>query len=146
MKEKITKIRLKLPDSEKTQQWLINRYPGYKIKYKKFPDIWEIRNKQFKHSIWYYPEKDSLVKTTLSKEYNELIILNIVLFILTGVFIVFNEKFSWINNYNLIFFTWLIIIPLSNIFIWTIRPKYRKMFNEEHKNIVQKISEINSLT
>ena len=140
MKEKITKLNLKLPEPEKTELILGKLFPGYNIKYKKFPDIWEIKNNQFKHSIWYYSDKESLLKTTLSKEYKETIILNIVLIILTIVIVILNEKYSWMKNYFALII-WLIIISVSNYLVWAIKPKYKKDFLGEHDMAVQKISE-----
>ena len=139
MIEKITKIDLILPSPNHTEQILKNLFPDYKIKYKKFPDIWEITNNQFKHSIWYYNNKKSLVKTTLAKEYKEQVIVNVILILVFVSLIIIDEKFNWIENRSIIILAWFIIVLLSNSIIWILKPKYKREFTKEHDSIVSKI-------
>ena len=142
MKNKTTKFKIKLPDHVETEQELHRVFQEYKLKYSVFADIWEIRNKDFKHSLWYNENKESELKTEKAREYKEVIILNLVSLIVLIAFLLLNRAYNWMEDTMLIFFIWVLLVISFNYLVSKFKPNYKTTFENEHKKVLDLIKSI----
>ena len=135
MKECITKVRLQWASWQEAEGRLASLLPGYQIKYSSFTGLWEIKNKDFVHSLWYYEDKESKLKTRLAKHYRESLVVMLPAIAVMAALI--------LNKMMPIGMLFLVVIIRADNLVERWKPEYKLRFDNEHRMLLEVIQSLN---
>jgi len=144
-KDVVSNIKIEISNHSKFEKTLKERFPDYKVKYKKFSDIYVLRNRSFNHDIWYNPNKFSKLKSKRTRELREVIIANIILLVMLFSIGFANDAYNWFAlDFSIIMEIGAILIMAVNYLIYQLKPKYKEGLEEEHNNILDYLRTVNN--
>lgn len=136
MKEITSTIKFNIADQAEFIRLIQQEVSEYDVKYKKFSRIYELKNKDFKHSIWYNQNEGSEIKSKRVKAPKELIIANLGLLLLLPISFYLNRKFGWFDDHMIFFYIYLFLTIPVNWIVNNMKPEYQKELQESHEQIV----------
>lgn len=140
MKKITTKIKLQLPDAITFEDQLRKEFSASQVKFNVFTGIWEVKNKNFKHSIWYYEDEQSKIITEKIREYKEVMILNICLVVFFGLLVFIKNNKGWDIETEVMFFSFLLFQSLLNWIVMKLKPHYKLNLENEHNYTIKYFS------
>ena len=139
METQITWFKLKLPEHHELEELLTKQFPDYEVSYLAFSDIWELRNRRLRHSIWDNTDKFSKIETRKRGEYRELVLYQFVLFAAFVGIHLLNNTFQWFESLDL-FWPFLILVLAGPWLLHHLKPHYQAHLVEEHRKLVRSLS------
>ena len=135
--KKTTEILIQLPES-KTLMNLINEdLPQFEVRPKSTPNIWEFRNNNYIHSLYYNSTKSSTIISKEDKLSKKAIILYVLLLALFGMVI----YFKWRNKFDFELSWYLILSTVLTVWIMNkLGLELKQQFEEDHNILVKYFS------
>lgn len=143
MKKVESKIPLTIINPESFIGDLEKKFEAHKIKYKIYADIFELKNNDFRHEIWYNKGSDSKIKSELRKDHKKIGIANLVILFLMVIFLVLNKQLDWGVDSIYVLFIFLFLIACWKWIFYRMYPEYQAQLEEEHQKLLLYLQENN---
>lgn len=135
-----SKLKLKIKESAEFISYINIEIPNCKVAYTKFSDMYTITSNGVKHKFSYYEDRESRMTSKWAKDPKELIVMQVVPFLVLLVSMLLLSYFEWNVDYSDLFIYYLLFtIPIKWIFN-KVYPHYQENLQKEHKRLLERIS------